>query len=160
MLCTVFNNSICCHGELIKKCSLWRESKIKWLIYEPVPLCLCHPSSLNAWLSCLSCFITHTPSCCVPYCDWPLSRDTRLTHNGRLTGARSSSWLRWALFLCGRLTSSTGSQRGPTGSWAVVVVVFLKCSTVFCTWFESMQTTKGIGALLVKWFCPRKPRLL
>lgn len=29
MLCTVFNNSICCHGESIKKCSLWKESKIK-----------------------------------------------------------------------------------------------------------------------------------
>lgn len=50
---------------------------------------LCHPSSLYAWLSCLSCFITHTPSCCVPYCDWPLSRDTRLTYNGRFTGVQS-----------------------------------------------------------------------
>lgn len=120
MLCTVFNNSICCHGELIKKCSLWKESKIKWLIYEPVPLCLCHPSSLNAWLSCLSCFITHTPSCCVPYCDWPLSRDTRLTHNGRLTGAQSSSWLHWALFSLWRLTSSAG----PRAAGSLLLFVF------------------------------------
>lgn len=138
MLCTVFNNSICCHGELIKKCSLWKESKIKWLIYESVLLCLCHPSSLNAWLSCLSCFITHTPSCCVPYCDWPLSRDTRPTHNGWLTGVQASSWLHGALFLCDGLHPPTPAHR-------LLFFFFLfKCLTmsrVFCIWRASMSSS-------------------
>lgn len=87
MLCTVFNNSICCHELILKKNIVFgKKQKIKQLIYEPVSFCFSNLLSLNSQLSCLACFITHTPSCFVPYCDWPLSRDRRVTYNGRLTG--------------------------------------------------------------------------
>lgn len=147
MLCTVFNNSICCHGELIKKCSLWKESKIKWLIYEPVPLCLCHLSSLNAWLSCLSCFITHTPSCCVLIVTglYPETQD-RLTMVDwqvccLLPGYSALSFFATAYIL----------QLRPTGCW--VFFVINNVASVLHLTCVHVNHSRIQGPLLVTWLC-------
>lgn len=50
MLCTVFNNSFVVMESWWRNCSLWKESKIKWLIYEPALLCsaICQAYTLDS----------------------------------------------------------------------------------------------------------------
>lgn len=124
-------------------CSLWkvRRNKMTYLWACLVQFLLQSVKASKSELSCLACFITHTPSCFSPYCDWPLSRERRVTYNGRLTGV----WCVTFLFLVTRRFSSPSpsSHDSSQPPWqpALRPQVFKRSTMlqVFCSWLESMR---------------------